>query len=351
MIWTFDDGLTIEPYQAERDNAEAMAMEALAPQGEAFRLSFRRSSFHRRAASFDDHALLVARKGGRLVGVYAVAFKDVLLCGEPMRAAFGFDMRVHPDHRRQGIASRLSDCMLERCAGRAELAYSWVVDDNRAVQAMIAAQSDTSPKVVGRYAYQVYPTYRELPSEHLPTEADPDEVFEAHRRIAGPFDFATDPRQGGDLSPRVSSWMVRDGADQAGCSVWDNHDILGEVVERIPTGLRVAGAVMRVVPFARLPHVPRPGEQLRSWYIYDAFASRPDLARDLYRHLAGVARAEGIDYLYIVHIDSQRPWVEAVRADLPRAFAPVIPYVLFAGWDREEPFPTLERVYVDIRDL
>lgn len=351
MIWTFDDGLRIEPYDPARDSEEAMAMEAMAPQGEAFRLTFRRATFHRRAESFAEHFILVARKDGRLVGTYAVAFKDVLLQGEPLRSAFIFDMRVHPEHRRQGVATRMAACMLEWGQGKADLVYTWVVDDNRAIQAMISASATAAIEVAGRYAYQVYPTYRDLSSEHLPREVHPDEVFEAHRRTDGPFDFDTDPRQGGDLRPRVSSWLVADGEALAGCSVWDNHDILGEVVERMPVGLRVAGAVMGAVPFARLPHVPRPGEPLRSWYIYDAFASRPDLARDLYRHLAHVARAQGIDYLYIVHTPHQRPWVEVVAADIPKAFAPVIPYAMFGGWGRPEPFPRFERVYVDIRDL
>ena len=69
---------TIEDYDPARDNEQCLALERAAPQGEAFRLSFRRSSYHRRAENFDDHRLLVARLEGLVVGVAAVAFKDVL---------------------------------------------------------------------------------------------------------------------------------------------------------------------------------------------------------------------------------------------------------------------------------
>jgi hypothetical protein len=32
-------------------------------------------------------------------------------------------------------------------------------------------------------------------------------------------------------------------------------------------------------------------------------------------------------------------------------FAPELRYLMLAGWNRPEPFPRLERIYVDVRDL
>ena len=59
----------------------------------------------------------------------------------------------------------------------------------------------------------------------------------------------------------------------------------------------------------------------------------------------------GIDYCYLVYLDSQRPWVDAVRQDRWRWFAPTLRFRLVAGWNCGEPFPTLRRPYVHIRDL
>ena len=145
---------------------------------------------------------------------------------------------------------------------------------------------------------------------------------------------------------------MREGSAVAGCSAWDNREILGEVVMGLPRRLRLLGGMLRMPPlrWARLPHVPRRGEALRSWYLYDAHATRPDLGVALIRHVAAAARKQGIDYLYLTHTAGQG-WVEAVRADYPRAFAPVIRYVMVGGWSRPEPLGRLDRLYVDIRDL
>jgi len=123
-------------------------------------------------------------------------------------------------------------------------------------------------------------------------------------------------------------------------------------VERLPAPLALAGYLLRSWPLrlARLPHVPRRGEAIRSWYLLDCFATGGDLARDLFRQVAVEARTRGIDYCYVVH-DRRDSWVHFVRSGLPRPFAPLLSYNLWARWPRSEPFPELGRVYVDVRDI
>jgi GNAT superfamily N-acetyltransferase len=289
------------------------ALDRTAVQGDAFRLSFHRSTFHRRAENFTDHVLYTGWMDGRLVALLAVGYKDVVLQGSPMRAGFAFDLRVHPDFRRRGIGRRIVHDAIDHGRSIADFGYLWLIDDNRAAQALAG-------------------------------------LFDAE--VEGPFDLYSDPRRRGNLEPHVSSWIVRDGRDVAGCSVWDNRDILGEVVEALPLRLRMARALFEspLLRGSELPHIPQTGEQVRSWYLFDAFATRPDLAVDLIRHLAHLAREQDIDFCHLPHIESQT-WVSAVRAEVPRMFAPVLRYRMLASWDRREPFPRLERIYVDIRDL
>lgn len=348
MIRRYDDGLEIELYTAE-DNEEALALDRSVVQGDAFRLSFHRSTFHRRAENFAEHMLFTGRIEGRLAALIAVGFKDVVLRGSPMRAAFVFDLRVHPDFRRRGIARRICLDARDHCRSMADFAYSWIIDDNRAARAVVDL---LDAEEVGAYRYLIYPTYRHLRPRRIPLETSLDEVHAQMVEVEGPFDLYTDPRRGGNLEPHVSSWIVRDGGDAAGCSIWDNRDILGEVVEALPLRLRMARGLFESPPFraAEVPRIPGPGEQVRSWYLFDSFATRPQLAQDLMRHIAHLAREQDIDFCHLAHIESQA-WVSAVRADLPRIFAPVLRYLMLAGWDRPEPFPRLERIYVDVRDL
>jgi GNAT superfamily N-acetyltransferase len=348
MIRSYDDGLEIDLYTPE-DNDEALALDRTAVQGDAFRLSFHRSTFHRRAENFTDHILYTGRIDGRLVALLAVGYKDVVLQGSPMRAGFAFDLRVHPDFRRRGIGRRIVHDAIDHGRSIADFGYLWLIDDNRAAQAL-AGLFDAED--VGAYRYLVYPTYRYLEPRRIPSETSLDEVHEQMLEVEGPFDLYSDPRRRGNLEPHVSSWIVRDGRDVAGCSVWDNRDILGEVVEALPLRLRMARALFEspLLRGTELPHIPQTGEQVRSWYLFDAFATRPDLAVDLIRHLAHLAREHDIDFCHLPHIESQT-WVSAVRAEVPRIFAPVLRYRMLASWDRREPFPRLERIYVDIRDL
>jgi hypothetical protein len=202
------------------------------------------------------------------------------------------------------------------------------------------------------YAYLVYPAYRDLRFDTRADEATPQQVHAEMLRAAGPFDFYADPLSEGRLQGHVGSWMVRRDGQVAGCSAWDNREILSEVVERLPLGLRATSAVLRSWPF-RLParpHLPRPGERLRSWYLFDFFATDPRLARDLMRQIASTARGRGIDYCYLPHQPEDR-WLRAVRADIPRPFASTVPYRLQIWGRPGAPVPKLERPYVDIRDL
>jgi GNAT superfamily N-acetyltransferase len=346
MPGSYPDGLVTAEYQPS-DSDECLALERLAPQGGAYRLSFRRSTFHRRAENFDRHKLLVARLDGRLVGVAAVAWKDVVLLGKPLRAAFYFDLRVHPDVRGREIGKRLSGEIAWFGTNESDFGYSYMMGDNAtAIRVARFFQSE----VAAGYAYLVLPTYRErAPRLHVERTT----LDEAHATLlhnVPPFDLYTDPRKGGRTDPWVASWIVRDGERVAACSAWDNTAILAEVIEAEPPVMNAAAHAFRTWPLrlARLPHLPVPGEQLRSWYLFDV-SGDPDLVVDLVRAVSAEARARGVDWLYLPHVPGDA-WPEVVRAEVPSVFAPLVPYHLLAGWARG-PFPKLNRIYVDVRDL
>jgi GNAT superfamily N-acetyltransferase len=331
------------------DNQEALALERICLQGRAFRLSFRRSHFHRRAENFADHRIITARLGGRLVGIAAMAFKDVILGGRSLRAVFLFDLRVHPSYRNRGIARRLGREIELYSSPRSDLGYAYTVADNRAARGMCAL---FGAQDVGGYAYLVYPAFRALPAASRAGAATLEEVHREMLRVAGPFDFYADPLPEGRMQGHVASWLVRRRGQIAGCSAWNNREILSEVVERLPLRLRAASGLLDRWPFAlpARPRLPRPGEELRSWYLFDMFASDPLLARDLMRQVSAAARERGIDYCYLPHLPGDG-WVRAVRADIPRFFASTVPYRLQAfDWPRN-PVPRVERIYLDVRDL
>ena len=341
------DGLVLGRYRPE-ESGDALALERLCPQGTSYRLSFRRPTFHRRAETYDEWRIVTARLEGSLVGLVAGAIKPVELWGEAMRAAFFFDLRVHPAVRGRGVARRLIAEIRAWARARAGLAYTYAMADNRSAAALVRLFGGVD---VGGYAYLVYPTYRRWPASPAVAAATFEEVHGAMKQASGPFDLYAQPEWRPGDGGYAGSWLVGRGEGLAGCSVWSHREVLAEVVESAPLGVRLADRLTRAWPLrlAPWPHLPRPGERLRSWYLFDFFATQAALARMLMRHVTAQARERGIDYLYVVH-GPRDDWIHALRADVPRLFAPILPYRLWADLPPHLSRP-LDRLYVDVRDL
>jgi ribosomal protein S18 acetylase RimI-like enzyme len=343
-------GVRIEEYGVP-DSEDALALERACPQGSGLRLGFRRTSFHRRAESFAEFRILVARFEGRLVGTQAVAIKDIALAGRRTRGAFLFDLRVHPDfRRRRGIGRHLAREARDWGLARAELAYLYTMAENRAV-ARIAGALGAAP--VGGYAYLVVPTALLKRSRRVVRRAHFVDAEGRFRRANQGFDLDTRPSATIPGPGYRGSWLVgRDEEDGAGCSAWDNRDILAEVVEALPRGLSLLGHLQHALPWVRhlgLPPLPRLGEQIRSWYLFDFFAANAGSTFDLLCGVGTDAREANIDYLYVVHATGDA-CVAAAQRRFPTSLAPIVPYRLLAR-DRQGPAPPFPRLHVDIRDV
>lgn len=340
------DDIEIRDYLPS-DDLEAKTLDKASAQGSSFRLSFERNSFQRRAEGFDRHFIVTARQRTRLVGLGAVAVKDVTVLGEPMTGAFYFDFRTDSAFRGRGIGFRLGRALVER-VGEVGMSYSYVAGDNP-TGAGLAERSFLRP--AGEYAYLILPTPGHRRRRMQPSCVDLREVHAALLASTPPFDFYTDPTRGGRLDGHAGSWLLRRGRALAGCSAWDNRGILGEVVERLPAPLRYAARLTRLLRLERapLPRIPLPGEAIRSWYLFDTFATDGHALRDLLSHVTNDARERGIDYCYVIHSPPDEP-IASLRGV---SFAPIsltIPYRMLAWWRRGE-FPRLQRIYVDVRDV
>jgi GNAT superfamily N-acetyltransferase len=342
------EALVIADYRPE-DDPEALALDRRCVQGRSLRLSFRRPRFDSRAVAFPEWRILTARRGGALVGTMAAAVKAITFEGRPARAAFFFDLRVLPEARGQGIARALTHEIVAWARQRAAIGYTYTLADNGAV-AHLGRLTGGSP--VGGYAYLVYPTCGNAEPRQEPRGVGFGEAHDAFLRARGPFDLLPDGLSGAVLGGHVGSWLLEAPDGIAGCSGWDNRHVLAEVVEGVPLALRLLGSATQQWPLRRWrwPRVPPAGEEVRSWYLFDVFATSPSAARDLLRHVASQARGRGIDFCHLVHRGDE-PWVKAAGSDVPRLFAPILPYrLLLTRFDSQPPRP-VANPYVDIRDL
>ncbi len=321
---------------------ECVALERVCPQGERFRLSFRRPTFHARAATYERWGLVVGREGGRLVATCAYALRPAILHGETRTTAFGFDLRVHPDLRQRGIAGRMTRAVIERATPQgADLFYTQVVGDNRAMFGVCRSLRMT---LAGGYRTLVWPVFRRRGARAAP-ETTPAQIHDAYVRAEGPFDFHPIP------GPAPAGHVVSLTTGAAGCSLWSNEALLAEVVERVPPAYRAARLALAAPPlrWLPLPRVPAPGEALRSWFVYDLHAADGHAARALLEHVNDRALASGIGYCYVV-VSGEPSWWPELRAAAPPLLSPIIPYSLLMT-DLRGPLRVPARMCVDARDL
>ena len=332
------------------DSDEALNLEARSPQGRAFRLRFERSYFHRRAENFDPWRMVTARREGELVGIAGGALKPALRDGRPTTAAYVFDVRVAPEERRGRIAQRLIQELALWARQTAEFSYGYLAGDNVASSRLATEIFGTGTAPACRYL--VYPILRSRSAGGEAEEAPPRDVHQRFVDRRGPFDLYCDPQPAFSAEGYVGSWSASKGGETASCSAWSNETTMAEVVERVPPSLAAAGALLRHWPFKLLPlpPIPRPGDRVRSWYLFDFDASDGAAATTLMKTVGLAARSRGIDYCYIIH-RGEEPWIADLRRRVPRLFAPIVPYSIISQMLDDGSPIFFKSPYIDIRDV
>lgn len=332
---------------AAADDAAALDLERRCPQGGAFKIVFARDSFLRRTESFADARLLGAWQGGNLVAVGGGAIKNVRWEGRETRGLMLYDFRVEPALRRSGIGRQLALTLIDWARPRAEIGYAFALGDNRAIQAMAREWLDT--ETAAAFDLLAYPARWHRNWSDTPIEADPADVRNRYLRANGPADLQCDAGEA-LLSPqRVGSWALR--GDGASCSTWSSAGVLEETVVGLPPVLRGAGWLLGG-PLARrlrLPHVPRLGETLRSWLLFDVHADDDNALRALVAGVAAQAAGAGIDHCHVT-LPPGSPLRAALWRDVPRAFAPVLSFSIMARTLAGKPL-RLSAPLIDPRDI
>jgi GNAT superfamily N-acetyltransferase len=340
--------VSYRPYRPS-DSDAALALERRSAQGAGFQLRFERPWFHRRAENFEEWQLVTAWADGALIGVAAGAVKAVMWKGTPGEALYIFDVRVAPEARRRKVAQRLIALLLEWGGDRGRFGYGYAVADNAASIQM--CRQWIGARIGPAAGFLAYPTYKAKPPEVPALPGSPLDIHAAYLAAEGPFDLYSDPTPSFSSPGFVGSWMHSQGGSHAGCSAWSNQHIFAEVVVRLPPALAIAGTVLRRWPIRCLPvpRIPRPGERVRSWYIFDFHASDDEAAVLLMETVAAEAKMQGIDYCYVIHRPG-RSFVNALRRPFLKQVAPVIPYSIIANHS-DEGGQLIAAPYIDIRDV
>jgi GNAT superfamily N-acetyltransferase len=326
-----------------KDNQAALDLEERCIQGKSLSLKFRRPSFHARSEVYDFYKIYCAKERGRLIGIIAGALKKVSLHGEIIRAAYIYDLRVHPEYRSQGVGKKLTSFLLDNIGPKADCIYTLINGQND--RALGLACRNFSPKIIVPLVYIVMPVYKKLKEERPRESLGAREVHEMFLRQNIGLEFVPAFEEmklighKGSLTLRAPSF--------AGCSVWTNENILAEQVVRIPFHFQIGRLLARPLsPFLNLPSIPKPGEVIRSWFLFDLFVQDNQSLQGLLAAANNFALDRGRTFLYIL-LQNDDPLLEWIRETGYKIYT--FPYYFLAK-GKKIPSPR-DRLYIDVRDL
>jgi len=333
--------LTIIPY-TNRDDEAALSLEEKCVQGKSIVLKFRRPTFEARSKVYDNYKILCAKSNEELIGIGAYTKKTVKLHGETIVAAYIYDLRIHPEHRKYGVAKSLGEALLEDIGPDAECIYTLIAGENE--RALALTRYSFRVNVVVPLTYVIIPVYKMLKGIN---DYSFSSVSETHRMFLkhNPSVEFVPPLQEEKMLGYVTSVTLK--GEHGGCSIWTNENLLAEQVAALSgyfRVLRVFTALFR--QFIKLPYIPGQGDAVKSWFLFDFFARDEESVHSLIAAVNNLALAKGKNYIYIL-LQSDDPLLEVLKKSGSKVFT--IPYFFMAN-GRAIPLEK-DRLYIDVRDL
>ncbi len=335
------NNISIAPYKSD-DNEAAIALEKICPQGNIIKLRFVRSSFQRRSEVYDKSIIMCAKCDGRLVGVGAGAIKDVIYRGKAIHAFYGYDLRVHPDFRKFGLARKLSDAVMNFFSDRIDSYYTYVAGQNERARSFV--KRGIGAQVMIPLTYVIIPVYKKQRQLEEYNNVSVNEIHNLYHANNPDVEFFTslDPVR---LIGYVGSVKLKD--DNAGTSIWTNENILAEQVIGFPNRLKFMGLIQKMItPIVKLPRLPGIGEMVNSWLLFDFFSTDKKSLRRLLGIVNNLALEAGKDFIYILLQNNNRLLTMLQRSPV-KMFT--MPYIFMA---KGKNLPDSDdHIYIDIRDL
>lgn len=329
------------------DNQAALLLEERCPQGEELKIGFHRKYFHQRSEMYDDHLILAGFYEKRLVALVAGAVKEILVNGKKIKAGHFYDLRVDPDYRRLklGIARKMCHAIVSRISPKAALIYCLIAGRN--LRALHLVKKTYHAQVIIPFKYIINPVYKKRKVKGSIRESGFEETHKNFLKYHPRLDFYCSPDRG-RLYGYVNSYGLESCSGEAGCSVWSSKEILGERIESIPKKFRALRSLFTTLsPFIRTPYIPREGESLDSWYLFDFYASDYECAKDLFLHINNLALQQKKHYIYIP-LKEKDGFFPVLRKCCWK-FSPFIDYYILASGN---PLPHSDSdIYIDVRDL
>jgi len=293
-----------------KDNARLIAIEHMTPQGEQIKLVSERKDYFVRAKKFDQPILLVAEDEAQeaILGVMGVGPVSVRLGGEVVRGGFIFDWRSNP-LAQQGLPRHMLRLWqgVQKEIARQELqfVFGYVKADNERTLGLL---HKFGAKKVDEKEFLTMPVHARFSRDQarvsqvlLTRTIDPQREAAILREKYGNLDFFSEISQSADLMQQRQDYLFgKLSYEKSSVKIWDTNAEYTQRVLNMPLVYKVLRpAVHAASKIVSLPRIPRLGDEIRVWQLYDLILDQPDHLFYLLERARLAAKENNIDYLVI----------------------------------------------------
>jgi ribosomal protein S18 acetylase RimI-like enzyme len=280
-----------------RDNRALCALARACPQGETLRFYHARDDHWERCRLYAAARVVVAERGGAVVGAATASRKQAWVNGTWQPVAYLFDRMVHPDHRRRGIGRALLERQLADAAD-ARLCYSLVLEENHA-----------NLRLFERVGFRVHPR-RLLYLALLPA------LYRRRRPPGFRYHEPIDPRHGACLDRHLHpSYALADATGASGHGLFQLENAAGRAAAVLYRhGLKT---VVRAPWYCRwlgrfLPWIPQLRRPLATWSLSHLWSDGATALEALLAGVAAYAHRRGVQVV-LLPLDERDPRLDLVR--------------------------------------
>jgi GNAT superfamily N-acetyltransferase len=240
---------------------------------------------------------VVAETDGRLIGGAQIIHSETEVDGKVFPGAVLSSLMVHPDYRRRGVATALTEWRLERVSPETVVAAA-IQDGN---EGSIANARKWATQIFGKLVLAGFRASGRPPRSTLELReprdpAEWDEAAAGLARFEEGWNLRT-PETGTSLRERTERTLagerfqqyyvaIEDGRQVGGYQLQEGGRLASLVFEHVPLTIRALNLFLRVIPADR---ELRSNGLSRVWFG----PGRDDIAQDLWRHACSLSAATG----------------------------------------------------------
>lgn len=312
---------------------------------------------------YDNWAVYLAEENGSVIGSISTCLKKVRLGDAYVEVGYFFDLRVHPDHRRRGIAVDLIQAAGEHVlkAG-AQYAYTYVLGSNQPALTLV---SKLNMFTAASFRVFLLSTLNEGSGKQVQTRSfkqkkTGDASINAKTCFRN-YDFyprdnflrslpGSEPAASSSFQQPFCGYFHLPAAPSVQGGLWDSSVLSTKVVARVPLTLRAAAAMPFIArKLTGLPRVPPRGKPLNIFHLFDVVWDEDNPGRVLnlitgIRARAGTAGGQVV----ICHLDTGDPLCDLMKN---QAFYFIEGTLLLRTPISGEKPPSISRAYFDVRDF